>query len=70
MSKADYYRLVIEVDAGVEIWLGDDVGYFVLRETGTLDTRLRSGRYTVECGLGTRRRHQSFVGRAVRRCSG
>ncbi len=52
MMKADYYRLVIEAGPGVEIWLGDVVGYFVQRETGTLDARLLPGRYTVEFGLG------------------
>lgn len=52
MSKADYYRLVIDAAPGVEIWLGDEAGYFVQRESGTLDTRLLPGRYTVEFGLG------------------
>lgn len=52
MSKADYHRLAIEAGPGVEIWLGDDVGHFVQRETGTLDTRLLPGHYTVEFGLG------------------
>lgn len=55
MSRVHYCRLAIEAGPGVEIWLGDDVGHFVQRATGTLDSRLLPGRYTVEFGLGNTR---------------
>ena len=58
MSSLDsgcvYHRLIVRADdPGTEIWLGDDLGYFVQKDTGTLDTRLLPGDYTVEFGLGT-----------------
>jgi hypothetical protein len=52
--KRVYHRLVIVATApDTEIWLGDDAGFFVQKETGTLDTRLLPGEYVVEFGLGT-----------------
>jgi hypothetical protein len=52
-SKANYYRLVIVAnEPAVEIWLGDDEGYHVEKGSGTLETCLLPGNYTVEFGLG------------------
>jgi hypothetical protein len=49
-----YYDLVIVAESpDTEIWLGDDAGYFVQRETGTLSSSLLPGLYIVEFGLGT-----------------
>jgi hypothetical protein len=54
MSRRVYHRLVIRAtDPTKEIWLGDDKGFLVQKETGTLDTDLLPGDYTVEFGLGT-----------------
>ena len=53
-SQATYYDLVIVAESpDTEIWLGDDEGYFVQRETGTLSSSLPLGMYIVEFGLGT-----------------
>ena len=53
-SQATYYDLVIVAESpDTEIWLGDDAGYFVQRETGTLSSSLLPGMYIVEFGLGT-----------------
>lgn len=53
-AKAEYYALVIVATAPTtDIWLGDDDGHFVQKETGTLETSLLPGDYTVEFGLGT-----------------
>jgi hypothetical protein len=53
-SQATYYDLVIVAESpDTEIWLGDDEGYFVQRETGTLSSSLLPGMYIVEFGLGT-----------------
>lgn len=57
MSKASqvtYYDLIIVAESSdTEIWLGDDEGHFVQKETGTLSSSLLPGRYIVEFGLGT-----------------
>lgn len=49
-----YYDLVIVATSPTtEIWLGDDGGHLVQKETGTLETSLLPGHYTVEFGLGS-----------------
>ncbi len=58
MSNAEvqpvYYDLVIvAASPTTDIWLGDDDGHLVQKETGTLETSLLPGNYTVEFGLGT-----------------
>jgi hypothetical protein len=45
--------LIVATSPGTEIWLGDDEGHFVQKETGTLETSLLPGDYTVEFGLGS-----------------
>lgn len=50
--KPIYHHLVIEAARGVDIWLADDGGHLVQKETGKLDTSLMPGRYVVEFGLG------------------
>lgn len=53
-SNPVYHRLVIlAAEADTDIWLGDELGHFVQKEIGTLDTSLLPGEYTVEFGLGT-----------------
>ena len=53
-SQATYYNLVIVAESpDTEIWLGDDEGHFVQKETGTLASSLLPGMYIVEFGLGT-----------------
>ena len=53
-SQATYYDLVIVAKSpDTEIWLGDDEGHFVQKETGTLSSSLLPGMYIVEFGLGT-----------------
>ena len=48
-----YWRLVIEATSPeMDIWLGDDEGHLVQKETGKLDTSVMEGQYTVEFGLG------------------
>ena len=48
-----YRRLVIVATSHkTDIWLADDQGHLVQKETGTLDTSVETGRYTVEFGLG------------------
>ena len=39
--------------AVTDIWVGDDIGHFVQKETGERRTRLLPGHYTVEFELGT-----------------
>lgn len=49
-----YYDLVIVATSPTtEIWLGDDGGHLVQKETGILETSLLPGYYTVEFGLGS-----------------
>ena len=49
-----YYDLVIVATSRTtDIWLCDDEGHLVQKETGTLDTSLLPGDYAVEFGLGT-----------------
>src|ERR1700710_2519272 len=48
-----YHKLVIDAEPRTEIWLADDGGNLVQKETGRLDTRLLPGHYVVEFGLGT-----------------
>jgi repressor LexA len=48
-----YHRLVIEAQPHVDIWLADNGGHLVQKETRKLETRLLPGRYVVEFGLGT-----------------
>jgi len=55
-TEADptYYDLVIIAGSPTtEIWLGDEDGHFVQKETGTLHTSLLAGCYKVEFGLGS-----------------
>ena len=53
-SQATYYGLVIVAESpDTEIWLGDDEGHFVQKETGTLSSSLLPGMYIVAFGLGT-----------------
>ena len=52
-SNARYHRLVIDAGPRVDIWLADNGGHLVQKETGKLDTRLLPGHYVVEFGLGT-----------------
>ena len=53
MSKNVYYKLVIIASSpNTEIWLGDDAGHLVQKETGKLKTSLLPGNYVVEFGLG------------------
>lgn len=52
--KPVYRRLVIVASSpSTEIWLGDDSGSLVQKETGTLDTSVEAGYYVVEFGSGT-----------------
>ncbi len=52
--KQRYYELeIIASTPATEIWLGDDAGHLVQKETGTLRTSLLPGNYVVEFGLGT-----------------
>ncbi len=54
INQVTYYDLVIVAKSpNTEIWLADDEGYFVQKETGTLATGLLPGLYVVEFGLGT-----------------
>jgi hypothetical protein len=49
-----YYDLTVVASSQTTgIWLGDDEGHLVQKETGTLETSLLPGNYTVEFGLGT-----------------
>lgn len=49
-----YHDLVIVATSpATDIWLGDDCGHLVQKETGILETSLLPGDYTVEFGLGT-----------------
>jgi hypothetical protein len=49
-----YFDLEIAADsANTEIWLADDVGFFVQKNIGILRTGLIPGDYVVEFGLGT-----------------
>ncbi len=53
MRPKTYYELVVEAKSpDTEIWLGDDEGFFVQKDIGTLSTSLLPGLYTVEFGLG------------------
>jgi len=53
-TKRVYHHLVIEAEyPNTEIWLGDDRGFFVQKETGMLDTHLSPGDYTVQFCLGS-----------------
>ena len=56
VSHAIYHDLVIVAESpNTEIWLGDNEGYFVQKETGRLSTGLLPGMYVVEFGLGAPR---------------
>jgi hypothetical protein len=49
-----YFRVsILATDATTAIWIGDDHGHLVVRETGAIDTHLLPGDYTVEFGLGS-----------------
>ena len=53
-GKPIYYELTIVASSpSTDIWLGDDDGHLVQKETGTLETGVLPGDYTVEFGLGT-----------------
>jgi len=53
-GSQQYYQLIIKGDSPeVDIWLGDDEGYFVQKAEGELNTSLLPGKYIVEFGLGT-----------------
>lgn len=45
--------MIVAASPSTDIWLGDDDGHLVQKETGTLETSLLPGDYTVEFGLGT-----------------
>lgn len=45
--------LIVAKSPDIEIWLGDDAGHLVQKETGELRTSLIPGDYVVEFGLGT-----------------
>ena len=54
MSQTTHYELVIEASSpDTGIWLADDEGFLVQKETGSLSTGLLPGVYVVEFGLGT-----------------
>ncbi len=49
-----YYELIVEAASqSSEIWLGDNEGHFVQKETGLLRSSLLRGDYMVEFGLGS-----------------
>jgi LexA DNA binding domain len=52
-KERHYHHLVIKASPGVDIWLADDDGHLVQKESGTLNTSLLPGHYVVEFGLGT-----------------
>ena len=53
-EKPVYHDLTIVASSPTtDIWLGDDEGHLVQKETGTLETSVLPGDYTVEFGLGT-----------------
>lgn len=53
-SEPVYFDLmIVAASPSTDIWLGDHNGHFVQKETGTLETSLLPGDYTVEFGLGT-----------------
>ena len=53
-AEPAYFDLVIVATSpSTDIWLGDDDGHLVQKETGTLDTSLLPGDCTVAFGLGT-----------------
>jgi len=52
MDKSKYKNLIIVGEPEIDIWLGDEFGYFVQKGIGTLSTSLLPGNYTVEFGLG------------------
>lgn len=59
-----YRTLVIEASSpDTDIWLGDDEGHLVQKDTGTLNTHVLDGHYTVEFGLGTTTYPIHFDGR-------
>lgn len=45
--------MIVAESPDTDIWLGDEDGHFVQKETGTLSTSLLPGTYTVEFGLGS-----------------
>ena len=45
--------MIVPASPSTEIWLGDNDGHLVQKETGSLKTSLLPGDYTVEFGLGT-----------------
>ena len=53
-GRTVYYGLTIVASSqATDIWVGDNDGHLVQKETGTLKTSLLPGNYTVEFGLGT-----------------
>ncbi len=54
-STGSVYRTLVIVATSPEtdIWLADDDGFLVQKESGVLDTDLLEGHYLVEFGLGT-----------------
>ena len=49
-----YRRLtIVAASPKTDIWLADDQGHLVQTETGTLETEVMKGYYTVEFGLGS-----------------
>lgn len=53
MHREKYKSLIIDaLQPKTEIWLGDDEGYFVQKETGRMNTSLLPGKYAVQFGLG------------------
>jgi hypothetical protein len=48
-----YYHVAIRAtEAETNIWIGDDHGHLVVKETGAIGTYLAPGDYTIEFGLG------------------
>ena len=45
--------VIVATSRETDIWLADDEGFLVQKESGVLDTELLEGRYVVEFGLGT-----------------
>jgi hypothetical protein len=50
-SSSKYKSLIISATSPeTDIWLADDEGFLVQKETGTLDTSILPGRYFVQFG--------------------
>jgi hypothetical protein len=54
IGNMKYYKLNIDTNPNVDIWIGDAEGNFVQKGVGKLQTSLLPGSYTVEFGLGNK----------------